>query len=64
MNKVSSNLANLKGFEEFQFFIQSQDQLVGTVSLQNISHTMMYGEIGYGVGESFQGKGFGTKAAK
>lgn len=62
MAKVSSDLSNLKNSEEFQFFIRFQEQLVGTLSLKNISHMMMYGEIGYDVGESFQGKGIGTRA--
>ena len=30
----------------------------------NISHMMMYGDIGYGVGESFQGKGIGSSGVK
>lgn len=60
--KVSSDLSDLKSSEEFQFFIRFQEQLVGTLSLKNISHMMMYGEIGYDVGESFQGKGIGTSA--
>jgi RimJ/RimL family protein N-acetyltransferase len=64
MGKISSDLSNLKNSEEFQLFIQFQNQLVGTVSLKNISHMMMYGEIGYDVGESFQGKGIGTSGVK
>jgi RimJ/RimL family protein N-acetyltransferase/catechol 2,3-dioxygenase-like lactoylglutathione lyase family enzyme len=64
MEKMSSDLSNLKGSEEFRFFIQFQSQLVGTVTLKNINHMMMYGEIGYDVGESFQGKGIGTNGVK
>ena len=62
MSLMSSDLANLKGAEEFQFFVRTEKQLVGTVSLKNISHMMMYGEIGYDIGQEFQGKGFGTQA--
>lgn len=64
MMRMSSDLANLKGAEEFQFFIQCENQLVGTVSFKNISHMMMYGEIGYDVGQAFQGKGIGTEAIR
>ncbi len=59
---MSSDLSNLKGANEFQFFIQNSEILVGTVSLKNISHMMMYGEIAYDVGQEFQGKGIGTQA--
>lgn len=62
MALMSSDLSNLKGAEEFQFFIQCDEKLVGTVSLKNISHMMMYGEIGYDVGQEFQNKGIGTQA--
>lgn len=64
MKKMSSDLSNLKSADEFQFFIRFHNQLVGTVSLKNISHMMMYGEIGYDVGESFQGKGIGTSGVR
>jgi [ribosomal protein S5]-alanine N-acetyltransferase len=64
MALMSSDLSNLKAAEEFQFFIQSSGKLVGTVTLKNISHMMMYGEIGYDVGQDFQGKGIGTQAVR
>lgn len=64
MNLMSSDLSNLKAAEEFHFFIQCSEKLVGTVSLKNISHMMMYGEIGYDVGEEFQGRGIGSLAVK
>lgn len=53
-------------FEEafgFRWFIQTEDdRIVGNLSLRNISLMMGYGEIGYGVGEEFQGQGFATAA--
>jgi len=64
MMLMSSDLSNIKGAEEFQFFIQCEMQLVGTVSFKNISHMMLYGEIGYDVGQEFQGKGIGTEAIR
>jgi ribosomal-protein-serine acetyltransferase len=48
--------------DDFQFLVQWENQIVGAVNLRNISHTMKYGEIGYGVGEEFQGKGIGTES--
>ena len=62
MEKMSSDLTNLKASDEFQFFIKYDGSLVGTVSLKNISHMMMYGEIGYDVSQALQGKGIGTQA--
>ncbi|HEY8269858.1 MAG TPA: GNAT family protein [Pseudobdellovibrionaceae bacterium] len=64
MQSCSSDLSNLKAAEEFQFFIQWTGQLVGTVSLKNVSFMMSYGEIGYGVGEEYQGKGIGSEGIR
>lgn len=62
MANMGSDFTDLKAYDEYQFFIKADTHLVGTVSLKNISHMMMYGEIGYDVGQSMQGKGIGTKA--
>src|SRR5262249_8528923 len=35
-----------------------------SVSLKNISHSMCYGEIGYGIAETHQGKGIATAAVR
>lgn len=64
MKMMSSNLLNLNEFEEFRFFLQFQNQLVGTIGIKNINRVMMYCEIGYVVGEAFQGKGFGSSGLK
>lgn len=64
MALLSSDLSDLNAAKEFQFFIQWDDDLVGTVSLNGVNHTMTYGEIGYLVGEDFQGKGIGTEAVR
>lgn len=64
MALMSSDLSNLKAADEFQFFIQHETKLVGTLSLKNISHMMMYGEIGYDVGQEFQGQGIATEAVR
>jgi len=64
MALMSSDLSNLNGAEEFQFFVRSGGILIGTVTLININHKMMYAEIGYNIGENFQGKGFATQAVR
>lgn len=64
MEMMSSDLSNLNSAEEFRFFMQCKNQLVGTIGLKNINHRMLFGEIGYGVGEAFHGKGFGTAGLK
>jgi RimJ/RimL family protein N-acetyltransferase/catechol 2,3-dioxygenase-like lactoylglutathione lyase family enzyme len=64
MTEMRSNLADLKCANEFHFFIRSSEQLVGTATLKNISHMMMSGEIGYGLGQDFQGQGIGTIAVQ
>lgn len=62
--RASSNLTDLTAAEEFQFFIRTGDELVGTVTLKNISHSMGYGELGYGVSEDHHGKGIATAAVR
>lgn len=64
MSNTSSDFSNLEAAEEFQLFIRNYNQLVGTVTLKNVSLMMGYGEIGYGVGEEFQGQGIGTQAVR
>lgn len=64
MALMSSDLSNLKGSEEFQFFVRSGGKLIGTVSLININHIMMYAEIGYNIGQNFQGMGYATQAVR
>lgn len=59
MAGMSSNLTKLED-KEYQWFVEFKGQLVGTVSLKNISFSMGYAEIGYGIGEEFQGQGIGT----
>lgn len=56
------NLYDLKKHESYRWFIRRGDAVVGSVSLKNISHTMSYAEIGYGVGEHSQRKGIATVA--
>ncbi len=64
MKNISSNLSKLHEAKEFRFFMQFQNQLVGTIAIKNINHIMGHCEIGYTVGEVFQGRGFGSKALK
>lgn len=64
MKGMKSDLSDLKSAEDFQLFIRWEHNIVGAVNLRNISHTMKYGEIGYGVGEEYQGKGIGTEAIR
>jgi ribosomal-protein-alanine N-acetyltransferase len=54
----------LRKYESYRWFISIDRQVVGTVSLKNISHSMSYGEIGYGISESHQGKGITTAAVR
>ena len=64
LEAISSDLSDLNAAHEFRFFIQFQEQLVGTICLKNINPEMLFCEIGYGIGEEFQGRGFGLSAVK
>lgn len=60
--KGCSDLSDLTAASEFQFFVRVDGEVVGAVTLKNISQMMMYGEIGYTIAEKAQGRGIGTAA--
>lgn len=64
LHAEGSDLSSLKRHESFRWFISLDGQVVGALSLKNISHSMGYGEIGYGISESHQGKGITTSALR
>lgn len=57
-----SDLSELRRYESYRWFVEYDGATVGSVGLKNISHTMGYAEIGYGIGEAHQGKGLATAA--
>ena len=62
--KDGCDLADLKVCEKFRWFIQADGEVVGNISLKNISHSMGYAEIGYGVSEDYHGRGIATEAVR
>jgi len=64
MKFMSSDLSRLDDYDEFRFFLQFQDQVVGTISIKNIDSVMMFCEVGYTIGEAFQGRGFASRAVE
>lgn len=64
LSKAGSDLNDLKKFESYRWFVKTEEGIIGTVSLSSINHMMKFAEIGYGVGEEFQGRGLGTKSVK
>lgn len=64
LSRASSDLSNLRAAEEFLFFWQESGEIVGQVKLSGVNHTMGYGEIGYSIAESHQGRGIGTLAVQ
>ena len=49
-----SDLSELRKYEGYRWFVEYDGATVGSVGLKNISHTMGYAEIGYGIGDSRQ----------
>jgi ribosomal-protein-alanine N-acetyltransferase len=62
LEREGSELADLRKFPSYRWFVSWEDELIGTLSLKNISHSMGYGEIGYAIAESHRGKGMATAA--
>jgi [ribosomal protein S5]-alanine N-acetyltransferase len=63
LESEGSDLSEFRKYESFRWFVEYDGVAVGSVALKNISHTMGYAEIGYGIGEAHQGKGIATAAA-
>jgi RimJ/RimL family protein N-acetyltransferase len=57
-----SDLADLKKHESYRWFVALESKVVGSVSLKNISHSMAYAEVGYGVAEAHHRRGIATAA--
>jgi len=55
-------LSDLTKHASYRWFIQCEDGVAGSVSLKNISHSMRYAEIGYGIAGHCQGRGIATAA--
>lgn len=59
-----SRLSDLRRHESYRWFIAIEGQVVGSVSLKNISYSMGYGEIGYGIAAAHHRKGIGAAAVR
>jgi len=62
LESEGSDLAVLNRFPSYIWFVLWKKQPVGSVRLKNISHSMGYAEIGYGIAEAHHGKGLATAA--
>lgn len=59
-----SSLADLRAASEFCFFARVDGRVAASLTLKNLSHMMGHGELGYTVGEEFQGRGVGTAVVR
>ncbi|HJX84174.1 MAG TPA: GNAT family N-acetyltransferase, partial [Candidatus Angelobacter sp.] len=67
LESEAADLADLGKFAAYRWFValgNEDSEVVGTVSLKNISHSMNYAEIGYGIAEAQHGRGIATAAVK
>jgi RimJ/RimL family protein N-acetyltransferase len=62
LESAGSDLSDLRKHQTFRWFVEYEGSVVGSVSLKNISHSMGYGEIGYGISETHHNRGIGTTA--
>ena len=67
LESEGADITNLRKFATYRWFIalgNQDNEVVGTVALKNISHSMGYAEIGYGIAETHHDKGIATAAVK
>jgi ribosomal-protein-alanine N-acetyltransferase len=64
LESEGSDLADLKEHQTYRWFIEHDRDVVGNVTLKNISHSMGYAEIGYGVAEKHHRRGIATAAVR
>ena len=64
LENTSVDLSSLKAGQDYRWFAFLNDSLIGNFSLKNVNLMMMYAEIGYGVGEEYQGQGLGKVIVK
>lgn len=58
------DLARIKEFQKFRWFIEVDGRVCGAVTLKEINHMMNYAEIGYQVSEDYHGRGIMTAALR
>lgn len=64
LESEGSELKDLRKYESYRWFVGLENEVVGSVSLKNISHSMGYAEIGYGIAESHHRRGIATAAVR
>jgi len=64
LESAGSELSDLKKYEAYRWFVAVDADIVGSVSLKNISHTMGYAEIGYGIAQTHHRRGIATAAVR
>jgi ribosomal-protein-alanine N-acetyltransferase len=64
LEDAGSDLSDLRKYESYRWFVALDADIAGSVSLKNISHTMGYAEIGYGIAEIHHRKGIATAAVR
>lgn len=55
-------LSEIWSVPAIRWFVEIDGSIVGNVSLKNINQNMFTAEIAYGIGEDYQGRGYGKQA--
>jgi RimJ/RimL family protein N-acetyltransferase len=63
-SRARSDFADFDNEELFFWFIQSEEKLVGNISVRNINRRMLTAEIGYGIAPEARGNGHATEAVR
>jgi ribosomal-protein-alanine N-acetyltransferase len=64
LERSCSSFVDLSAAPEFSLFARVDGKVAASLTLKGVSQMMGYGEIGYTVGEEYQGRGVGTAAVR
>ncbi len=64
VNFIAGSMQRNKAGDEFAFVIFNGIEMMGRIGIYKIDHQNKTGEIGYWIGENFEGKGFVSASCK
>jgi RimJ/RimL family protein N-acetyltransferase len=63
-SRLRSDFADCDEAEAFFWFIQSEEKIVGNITVKEINRRMLTAELGYGIAPEARGNGYATAAVR